>query len=130
MNNTKLSAKIKLRAVPYLLPIPRFVARRAIASEAARMAATIAFMTPEHHAVRNFAVTEIAATGAPVSIRAIADALTLPEEKVRAIVDELESRMVFLWCGDRQAVSWAYPVTSDKTPHRIEYADAKPTYGA
>ncbi len=125
-----MQGKVKLRLGRHLVGLPRFVVRRAIAAEAKRMAKTIGFMTSDHHAVRNFAVTELAATGKPVAVEQFARALGITEQRVTAILDELEPRMVFVWRPDRQHVAWAYPVTSDVTPHRIEYASAPPTYGA
>jgi hypothetical protein len=94
------------------------------------MASTITFMTPHHNAVRNFVVLEIANGGKSVTQQQIAAALALPTDRVSEILDELERHMVFLWRDDAGNVRWAYPVTGDTTPHRIEYANAKPTYGA
>ena len=40
-------------------------------------------------------------------------------ERVVEILDELEKRMTFLYRENGSAVSWAYPMTSEVTPHLI-----------
>jgi hypothetical protein len=44
----------------------------------------------------------------------------MPLERVTDILDELEKRLTFLYRGCGTAVTWAYPMTSDSTPHVID----------
>jgi hypothetical protein len=48
------------------------------------------FMSPDHHAVRNFVVRELPTYGKPFSIKHISHALRLPRERTAQIVGELE----------------------------------------
>jgi hypothetical protein len=121
---------VRIKLAGHMARVPGFVWRRVVAARARSMASTITFMTPHHNAVRNFVVLEIANGGKSVTQQQIAAALALPTDRVSEILDELERHMVFLWRDDAGNVRWAYPVTGDTTPHRIEYANAKPTYGA
>lgn len=103
-----------------MLPIPAALWQRGVARDARRLGASLGFMSAEHHRVRNLAVKEIMATGRPLPAQAIAQRLGLTVTRTAAILDDLERRMTFLFRDAQGAVSWAYPVTADKTPHRVE----------
>jgi hypothetical protein len=47
---------------------------------------------------------------------------------VVAILDELEEHLTFVFRGDRRAVSWAYPVTVDETPHHASFSTGEEAY--
>jgi hypothetical protein len=76
-------------------------------------------MSAEHHLVRNFVVTELSKVGEPLSPEHIAQELDLPPARLKTILDELEKHMTFLFRDQAGAVTWAYPVTVDTTPHRV-----------
>lgn len=90
-----------------------------VAAATERISRRLAFMSEEHHLVRRFAVTEIARRGRPVNETQIIRQLKLSRERVRRILDELESRLFFLVRNSKGAVSWAYPFTAEETPHRV-----------
>jgi hypothetical protein len=90
----------------------------------------LAFMSRDHHRVRYFVVRELPRAGTVISPEFIAGALALPEAKVREILDDLERNLFFLWRGDGESVSWAYPVTVDRTPHLIRFSSGERLYGA
>jgi hypothetical protein len=87
-------------------------------------------MSAEHHRVRTFAVTELVKNGQPVEPETFARALDLPPAKVEAILEELEKKLFFLVRNERGAVSWAYPVTVDPTPHRLRFSTGEQLYAA
>ena len=43
---------------------------------------------------------------------------------------ELERRLFFLVRNEEGAVSWAFPVTVDKTPHRLTFSTGERLHGA
>ena len=90
----------------------------------------LAFMSEDHHRVRYFVVRELPRAGTVLSPEFIAAALALPEEKVRAILDELERYLFFLWRDETGSVSWAFPVTAERTPHLIRFSSGERLYGA
>ncbi|MGB6853363.1 MAG: hypothetical protein WBG49_12315 [Thermoanaerobaculia bacterium] len=92
--------------------------------------ARLGFMTDEHHAVRYFVVRELTRQGRPLEPALIADRLDLPEPRVVEILDELEKNLLFLVRNDNGAVSWAFPVTVDRTPHRLSFSTGERLYGA
>lgn len=102
-----------------MVRIPALLWKRDVRAEAERASARLEFMGPTHHSVRNFAVTALARTGQPLSPAAIADALDLDTEDVTQVLDELEARLTFLYRRDGHNVDWAYPVTTETTPHRV-----------
>ena len=99
--------------------LPAAIWRRNVGSEARRAAARLEFMGPDHHRIRNFVVAELPRAQQPLGPGAIATGVSLDIERVREILDELEARPTFLYRTDGRNVDWAYPVTAEKTPHRV-----------
>ena len=88
------------------------------------------FMFEEHHLVRNFVVRELPNAGEPLSPEFIAQELNLPVSRVNLILEELEKHLTFLFRNKQGAVTWAYPVTVDKTPHHITFDTGEQLYAA
>jgi hypothetical protein len=114
----------------WTLPIPRLIWQRQVASNARHMDAGLGFMSEEHHLIRDFVVKEICRVGQPLPPQSIAQALNLPLDRVIAILDDLEKHMTFLFRNDQGAVAWAYPVTADRTPHRMTLNTGEQVYAA
>jgi hypothetical protein len=111
-----------------MIPIPRFVWQRLVRVSGRRARAGLAFMSPDHHRVRDFAVTELAGSGRPLAPESIAGALGIAVARVQSILDELERHLTFLFRNDRGEVTWAYPVTVDATPHRARFSTGEEAY--
>ena len=90
----------------------------------------LAFMTEAHHRVRDFAVLELTRSGIPLSPERIAQELQLSQARVAEILDELEQHKTFLFRNAQGAVTWAYPVTVDPTPHRLSFSTGEQAYAA
>ena len=91
----------------------------------------LAFMTPAHHAVRNFVVRELPRNrGRALTPAQIASSLRLDTKVVATVLDELEARLFFLVRNGRGEVSWAFPVTCDRTPHELRFSTGERIYGA
>jgi len=113
-----------------MLPIPRSIWQRQVAKGEQGGHSRLSFMTEEHHRVRDFAVLELPRAGAPLSPELIAERLRLSVERVNVILDELEKHMTFIFRNAQGAVAWAYPVTVDRTPHRITFSTGEQVYAA
>lgn len=114
----------------YMIPVPRTIWRRRVAQAAPRIKAGLGFMTPGHHLVRNFVVTEIPRAGKPLSPEYISGKLNLPLARVQTILEELERNLTFLFRNPQGDVAWAYPVTSDQTPHHIAFSTGEQIHAA
>jgi len=91
----------------------------------------LSFMTPQHHAVRNFVVRELPRNhGRPLAPVAIAKSLQFDLGLTVTLLDDLERRLFFLVRDGRGNVSWAFPVTSDRTPHRLRFSTGERIFGA
>ena len=91
----------------------------------------IAFMTPRHHAVRNFVVRELPRNhGRPLTPLQIAESLRLQVKLTVALLDDLERHLFFLVRDHNGNVSWAFPVTSDRTPHQLRFSTGERISGA
>jgi len=54
----------------------------------------------------------------------------MPMERVKSILEELERKLFFLVRNEQGAVSWAYPMTVETTPHKLSLASGERLYGA
>jgi hypothetical protein len=64
-----------------------------------------------------FLLPEIFTTAASSLADKLSRPRLLPLETTIRILDELEEKLLFLFRTDAKAVTWAYPVTADPTPH-------------
>jgi hypothetical protein len=90
----------------------------------------LAFITPDHQLVRDFVVCEMPRLNQPIPPETIAAALGFPLDHVRSILDELERAKTFLFRDAAEAVTWAYPVTVDPTPHQVTFSSGEKLYAA
>jgi hypothetical protein len=84
-----------------------------------KMRLRLAFMTAEHHTVRNFAVAALSRFQRPLPVKEIASQVKLPAARVHKIVEELERHLFFLVRNAKGEVAWAFPLTADGTPHQM-----------
>ena len=112
------------------LRVPRRLWQRIVAGEARRSASGIGWMTPEHHRVRDFSVTEIVRTGKALSPAQIAAGTGLSSDRVAVLADELERGKTFLYRSNGVNVDWAYPAAAAATPHRVKFTSGETLYAA
>ena len=112
----------------HMIPIPRGLWWRAVQAGARKSRAGLDFMSDDHHRVRDFVVTELPRHGAPLPPEAISEALGLARPRVESILNELERHLTFLFRSKGDAVTWAYPVTVDETPHHARFSTGEEAY--
>jgi hypothetical protein len=113
-----------------MVALPEPLWQQEVARQARASVALLGFMSAEHHRVRDFVVRELPRAGRPLPPAAIAAAVDLPVEKVVTLLDELETHMTFLFRNEQGEVTWAYPVTVDRTPHRVTFSTGEQVYAA
>jgi hypothetical protein len=113
-----------------LVPFPAWFWRKQVAQGARRLTASLAFMSEDHHRVRYFVVREIPRVAKPLAPGLIAESLELPRDRVIQILEDLERNLTFVFRNSEGAVSWAYPVTTDPTPHRVRFSTGEETSAA
>jgi hypothetical protein len=114
----------------FLFPIPPPIWQNEVEQTAKHNQTRLAFMTPDHHRVRNLVVRELPRVGAPLTPDWIASQVNLPNESVVRILGDLEKHLTFLFRNAEGAVVWAYPVTVEKTPHRVTLSTGERIYAA
>ena len=114
----------------FLLRIPRPIWQREVARSARAAERSLAFMTADHHSIRDFVVREMPRFAEPIPPEAIAQSLTMALEQVVPMLDELEKKLTFLYRNEEGAVTWAYPVTVEPTPHRVTFSSGEQIYAA
>jgi hypothetical protein len=90
----------------------------------------LAFMTDDHHRVRDYAVTELPRFGRALPPEHIAGGTGIPLDRLETILGELERERFFLVRDPAGRVSWAFPVTSEETPHRLRLSTGDTIYAA
>ena len=96
----------------------------------ARMKLRLAFMSPDHHRVRDFVVRELPKHDSPISQNRIAHTTSLTLQTVAAVLTELERNLFFLVRDLDGNVTWAFPVTTSRTPHRLRFSTGEKIFGA
>jgi hypothetical protein len=122
MNNTLLLGVWRI-----MISLPPGLWHRQLANE---MRSDLAFMTPDHQAVRDFVVREMPRFNNPLSPETIAAKVHLPLDRVRSLLNDLEHAMTFLFRNADGAVTWAYPVTVEQTPHQVTFSSGEKLYAA
>ena len=95
-----------------------------------RMAERLAFMSRDHHAVRDFVVREMPRHRRRLSPRQIATATGVDFQRVLTILSDLEKHLFFLVRNSEGDVNWAFPVTTDVTAHRLSFSSSENIFGA
>ncbi len=113
-----------------MLPVPREEWEKHLAAVPQHREQRLGFMSEDHQRVRYYSVKELARRGEPLPPELIARECQLPLERVKTILDELERHLVFVVRNDLGAVSWAFPVTVEPTPHRLTFNTGERLYGA
>ncbi len=114
-----------------MLEVPADNWRKHLAGASQHSQMRLSFMTVDHHRVRNLVVRELPCNqGKPLSAGEISQRLELPIARVVAILEELQKNLFFLVLNDVGEVSWAFPVTSDWTPHRLRFNSGESTFAA
>lgn len=114
----------------FLLRIPRPIWQQEVARSVRASEKSLAFMTADHHKVRDFVVCEMPRIAKPISPERIAQDLNMEPDQVIPILDVLEENLTFLYRNQAGAVIWAYPVTVEPTPHRITFNSGEQIYAA
>jgi hypothetical protein len=96
--------------------------KRSLQEAPDRISRRLDFMSEDHHRVRYFVVRELPRIGKPIEPSVISDALHLSPSVTAKIIDELEERLFFHVRNADGAISWAFPVTVDDTPHRLVFS--------
>lgn len=123
-----MSDAILLGLGRWMIPVPAMIWRRVVRANASKTPDTLRFMTPDHHRVRDFAVDRLFRTGTPLPPDEIARSLDLSLRRVGEVLDDLERHLTFLFRGSGPAVTWAYPVTVERTPHRAIASTGEEAY--
>ena len=112
---------VLLSAGQLITEIPRETWEQHVEQAPTDIAKTLNFMTDVHHLIRYFVVRELPRFGKPLSPEMISEKLNLSLSETNKILDELEKKLFFLVRNEDGEVTWAFPVTVDKTPHRMTF---------
>ena len=112
---------MKIRMGRFFVSVPDSLTQFLVVKESARWARIFAALSPMDAKVRQLAVQHLPAANGPLSARALADLAGLSLEEIRGSLDRLHSLLGFLAIDDDGAVTWAYPVSADNTPHQLAF---------
>lgn len=114
----------------FMVKVPASMMEKSVAQGKKKFEDAKGFMTEEHRRVHHFAVRQLPLIGKPLTPEFVAEKMDLPAARVNAILDDLEEHMTFLFRNKNGEVTWAYPVTLDKTPHEVTFSSGEKLYAA
>ena len=125
-----MSNKLMLGLWRYVLHVPPFIWQKQIDKGKKRFEKEHGKMPQDFRNVHHFVVRELPRAGKPLDEEFISGELGLSFERVRSALDYLERRMTYLYRNKAGEVIWAYPVTVEKTPHKIAFDTGERLYAA
>ena len=125
-----MSNKLMLGLWRYVLHVPPFIWQKQIEKGKRRFEKEYGKLPADFRNVHHFVVRELPRVGKPLSQDFISGELGLSSVQVRSALDYLEKRMTYLYRNKAGEVIWAYPVTVEKTPHRIAFNTGEELYAA
>lgn len=113
-----------------MVRVPPILWEKQIEKARNRVKKATRFMSLDHRRVHHYVVRELPRIGRPVPAEKVAQELSLSTEHAVDILSDLEKHMTFLFRNEQGQVVWAYPVTVEKTPHRITFASGERLFAA
>ncbi len=125
----KTRGRLYLGLGRYIIPVPPCLMRMGAAGSARQADRTLARLSRS--------ITSSGISSSPrspkggLALRGLHSRAAGPfPDRVRAIVDQLERKMIFLFRNQRGEVTWAYPVTAEPTPHHVTFTTGQQIYAA
>jgi hypothetical protein len=113
-----------------MVRVPPILWEKQIEKARNRVKKATRFMSQDHRRVHHYVVRELPRIGRPIPAEKVARELSLSTEHAVDILSDLEKHMTFLFRNEQGQVVWAYPVTVEKTPHRITFASGERLFAA
>jgi hypothetical protein len=110
--------------------MPGFVFPKILNREVKRFNKSLAFMTPEHHRLRNLAVAEMIFHPRRISPADLAEKTALTETRVIGLLAEMEGNKSILYRDAHGHILYAYPSTVEQTAHEVIFEKDKRAYAA
>ncbi len=114
----------------YIINVPPFLWQNQITQGKRKFETEHGSLSEEERLIHHFVVKKLPGNGKPLSPELISDKLGFPADRVKDALDSLEKRMTFLYRNGDGDVIWAYPVTVEKTPHKITFDTGEQLYAA
>ena len=114
----------------YMIKVPPSLWKKEVSKHIRRVKGELDFMSNDHRRVHHWVVKELPISSKPLSPKTIAEQLDLPGKRVAEVLDDLEKHMTFLFRNGDGNVTWAYPVTVEKTPHHLTFSSGEQIYAA
>ena len=125
-----MSNKLMLGLWRYIIKVPPSLWEKQIAKGKRKFEKEHGMLSDEYRIIHHFAVRELPCNGMPLSSEFISGKTGISVDRVKNALDYLEKRMTFLYRNKEGEVIWAYPVTVEKTPHRITFNTGEKLYAA
>lgn len=125
-----MNGKVRRGFWRHMLPVPASLLEKRAEKGGRKIREELSFLTGDHRRVHHFIVREMPSYRRPMDPGLVAREVNLTEERVTAILQELEEHMTFLFRNKDGAVVWAYPVTVEETPHQLTFSTGEKIYAA
>jgi hypothetical protein len=122
--------KLMLGLWRHIITVPPFLWKEQIARTKSKFEKEYGILSEEKRLIHHFVVRELPCHGKALSPELVSEKLGLSDDRVKEALDYLEKRLTFLYRNKNGEVTWAYPVTVDKTPHKITFSTGEILYAA
>lgn len=122
--------KLMLGLWRYVFHVPPFIWQKQIEKGKKRFEKEYGKMPKDFRNVHHFVVKGLPQIMKPLSESIISENMGLSIDQVRFALDYLEKRMTYLFRNKEGEVVWAYPVTVEKTPHKLTFNTGEKLYAA
>lgn len=122
--------KVMLGLWRFIINVPPNLIEKQMAKTMRRFESESRKFTAAHRTVHHCVVREMPSVDGPLSPEMVADKVNLPVEQVNALLNDLEKGMTYLVRDQRGHVVWAFPMTVEKTPHRLTFNTGEQAYAA
>ena len=113
-----------------MVPIPWFLFTGMLRRGAGKTKRILGGLDDEQRRVHHFVVKMLPILAKPMPPDYIADQLKLDKARVIQILDELERRLIFLFRPEGRDIVWAYPITTEPTPHKVAFSSGERFWAA
>lgn len=116
----------------HMVPVPRWLFRRAVTRETRRTRRAIggATLDDEERRIHHFVVRELPRLARAMPPEFVSERLGIEVGRVAEIFDALERRLVYVFRPGGRDVEWAYPITVEATPHHLAFSSGERLYAA
>ena len=114
----------------FRIPIPEVLSGMGAKKGVKKTMKNAALLSADERKVHHFIVREMALVKEPITAELIANDLGMCNNRVREIIDKLETLKTFIYRSDGKGINWAYPHSLEKTGFKMTASSGEQFWAA